>query len=974
MLKLNKLGSGVSVRLSTGLYTRLYTHPLTNPYSYVRWSHSFVQRHIGPNEEQKKDMLQELNFDSMDRFIEKVLPTSIPSVVNNKNRSTYNIGQPLSEDEAINKLTDLLSKDNSKRSLIGQGYYGTILPNVIKRNVLENPQWYTAYTPYQSEISQGRLEGLMNYQYVVASLCGMDISNASLLDEATATVEAVLMTKPTTVYISNRLHQQTVEVLVGRLKAFNNNIQIVDNLDDNVDNVDCAVFQYPDTYGFVDTDLEETIYRLKSKGTSTVCVTDLLALTMIRPPGELGFDIAVGSTQRFGTPVGYGGPHAAFIATSRENIRKMPGRIIGVSVDTQGRSAYRMILQTREQHIKKDKATSNICTSQALLANIVGFYAVYHGSDGLYSIANRTHNYALDFANGAIVNGYKMAHDGLFFDTVCLQFKDGLSRDNMYLKAQEYGYNLRKIDYDKLNVSFDELTNDKEVDNLLKYVFSKVVDNQDNQDNLTYVYGINDSSVVRTSSFLENEKFSKYRSETEMQRYLCKLANKDLTLTRSMIPLGSCTMKLNSATELQPLSWSKISDIHPYVPKDQIPGYLEMLEETGHMLATLTGMHETLLQPNAGSQGELTGLLTIKKYLEHEKSEGCRDICLVPKSSHGTNPASAKLAGFKIKYLKCLDNGTIDEEHLHELIDKFGERIGAMMITYPSTYGKFDDNVVKICQMIHDTGGLVYMDGANMNAMCGLTSPGDIGADVCHLNLHKTFCIPHGGGGPGVGPICVVSRLAPFLPGKWPNGIPNVASSYWGSASIISITWMYLKMMGSDGIKNATQTAILNANYMCKRLENHYPVSFKGANGLVAHEFIIDLKSFKKIGITSEDIAKRLIDYGFHAPTMSFPIADTLMIEPTESEPLEELDRFCNAMISIRDEIRDIENGIVSVEKSHLKNAPHVARDLIHMDDMNYRVKAAYPLPYLKDNKYWPPVSRVDNIYGDKNLDPINLF
>ena len=931
-------------------------------------------------------MLKTLKLKSIEDLISKTVPSLLRT-------GNYDIGKALTEQEALSSLRKLASKNKLFRSFIGQGYYNTHLPPTILRNLLENPAWYTSYTPYQAEVSQGRLESLMNFQVMVGDLTGLPVAGASLLDEATAAAEALALCVaadkrqgPKTFLVHHDVLLQTLSVLRSRAEPKHVRVATADLADPatfariaagELGNVSGVLVQYPAASGAVLADMPALVAKVHAHGALFVCATDLLALTLLAPPGEFGADIALGSAQRFGVPPGYGGPHAAFFATSNQFVRSLPGRIIGVSKDANGKAAFRMALQTREQHIRREKATSNICTAQALLANIAAMYAVYHGPDGLRDIALRTHRLAIGLRDALAAAGLSVA-PAAFFDTVCVDFSAAPQQaDAVVAAALKKKINLGRIG-DKVLVALDETATPSELRTIFKCFAPS------SPARVSPGKGVLQALPLRTSAFLQDAIFNSYRSETDMARYLHRLADKDVSLTRSMISLGSCTMKLNATSEMIPVTWAEFSSLHPFVPAGQAQGYRAMIAELEAMLATLTGFSAVSLQPNAGSQGELTGLLTIRAYLSQRDGRDAgaaqRNICLIPKSAHGTNPATAAMAGFEIVVVQCNEAGEVDMADFHAKVKANAERLAALMITYPSTHGVFEETIKEICDTVHAHGGQVYMDGANMNAQCGITSPGAIGADVCHLNLHKTFCIPHGGGGPGVGPICVASHLAPFLPSfdsslvpgiGGAQGISAVSAAPFGSASILPIPYMYLRMMGTRGIRRATETAILNANYMAKRLSAHYPVLYKGTHGYVAHEFIIDCRHFEAVsGVTTEDIAKRLIDFGFHAPTMSFPVAGTLMIEPTESEPKQELDRVCDALIQIRQEIAKVEQGAWPRDNNPLKHAPHTAA-VVTADawDRPYsRHEAAYPLPWVGLNKYWPPVGRVDNVYGDKNL------
>jgi len=897
-------------------------------------------------------MLKALGYSSQADLVSKVVPGDIRS------DSEMDLPEGLSEEQALAKLQGIFSRNKIHRSFIGQGYYGTFVPSVIQRNILENPGWYTAYTPYQAEISQGRMEALLNFQTMVVELTGLDVANASLLDEATAAAEAMslsLAMKPrgTSFWVDEECHPQTIAVVQTRAEPLGIKV-VVGKLADfeAEEGFFGALVQYPSTLGNV-RDFSDFAGTVHQAGGLLTVAADLLALTLLKEPGAMGADVCVGSCQRFGVPLGFGGPHAAFISCTDKLKRKIPGRLIGVSVDSQGNPAFRLSLQTREQHIRRDKATSNICTAQVLLAVMASMYAVYHGPGGLKGIASRVNELARRFA-GAI-SGSEVLTESIF-DTVVLDAGAGASE--ILQKACGHGYNLRDFGDGRIGVSFDETSTEDDLQ-ILCEIFKA-----SNGDETPPI----DSKLLRKSDFLTQKVFHSYRSETEMMRYLHRLESRDLALNRSMIPLGSCTMKLNAASEMIPVSWPEVSQIHPFAPENQTEGYREMLADLSNNLAEITGFAAVSLQPNAGSQGEYAGLLAIRSY-HHANGDPHRTSCLIPISAHGTNPASAVMAGFKIIPVNCDDEGNIDRGDLSQKIEQNRETLGALMVTYPSTHGVFEEGIKEVCDEIHRAGGQVYMDGANMNAQVGLTSPGVIGADVCHLNLHKTFCIPHGGGGPGVGPIGVKEHLVDYLPGHEELGdnANVVCSAPFGSASINVISWMYLAMMGPDGLREATEVAILNANYLAHRLKDAFPILYTGRDQLVAHECIIDLRPIsEKSGITVEDVAKRLIDYGFHAPTMSWPVAGTLMIEPTESESKGELDRFCEAMLAIHLEIEEIIEGKSDPQDNVLKNAPHTAA-MISSDDWSHpysREKAAC----LGHDKYWPPVGRVDNVHGDRNL------
>ena len=929
----------------------------------------FIRRHIGPSVEEQKQMLSYLGFNSLDEFIKKIVPEKI---IENK---PLDIDEPVSEHEALNQLRQIASQNKIFKSFIGMGYYGTYTPNVILRNVLENPGWYTAYTPYQPEVAQGRLEMLLNFQQMVMDLTGMDIANASLLDEATAAAEAVALcqrvdkNKLNKIFISKNCNPQTIDVVKTRAEPFN--LEVIIGNDEDIVSVEgdilCALYQYPNTYGEI-SGVENFIKNTQSKNGKAILISDLLALTVLKPPGEMGADIVVGNSQRFGIPIGYGGPHAAFFATKDEFKRAMPGRLIGVSKDRNDDQALRMALQTREQHIRREKATSNICTAQALLSIMAAAYGIYHGPDGIKHIGERTLKFANAFAS-KIKTKYEILSDQ-FFDTVTINTKD--KTKEIYAKALEFKVNLRLIENHGLSVSFDETTRIEDLNNLFQ-IFG-LQDQIKNLDDVT-VSSIDDT-LKRTSKYLTHNVFNSYHSETEMLRYLKSLEDKDIALNRSMIALGSCTMKLNAVAEMIPVTWPEFGNIHPFAPLDQAKGYLKMFSDLEKMLSEITGFTGISLQPNAGAQGEYAGLMVIRKF-HIENGDHNRNICLIPSSAHGTNPASAQMAGMKVVVVDCDKDGNVDLEDLTKKAELHSKSLAALMVTYPSTHGVFEEHIKEICEVIHQHGGQVYMDGANLNALVGLAKPGKFGPDVCHMNLHKTFCIPHGGGGPGMGPIGVGKHLEPFLPNHVliesgpKTGMGSVSAAPWGSASILPISWMYIKMMGAEGLRLATEVAILNANYVSKKLEGSYKTLYKGKNDLVAHECIIDFRPIKaESGVSEEDIAKRLIDYGFHAPTMSWPVAGTLMIEPTESENLAELDKFCDAFISIRKEVKMVQNGVFDKEDNPLKNAPHTNLELSSDSwTHNYtREQAAFPLAYLKTNKFWAPVARVDNVHGDRNL------
>ena len=922
----------------------------------------FSRRHLGPNEVDIEYMLKTIGFDSMESFIESVIPDSV------LDRERVDIGKERDEESTLKELKKIALRNKVFKSYIGQGHYNTITPGVVSRNVLENPGWYTSYTPYQAEISQGRLEALINFQTMVSDLTAMEISNASLLDEATAAAEAMTLSKraaksnSNTFFVDKNCFKNTINVLNTRALPLGIKIKIGSAEEANSCDYFGILLQYPGSDGKI-TNFEKTISEAHKKDALVIFTTDLLALTLLKAPGEFNADIVVGSSQRFGIPLGCGGPHAAFMATKEDLRRSLPGRIVGASIDSSGDLAYRLALQTREQHIRREKATSNICTAQALLAIVAGFYAIYHGSEGLKQISRNVNDLTNLLAQNLKENGFELLNDS-FFDTLTISTKE--NTEEIINRALKKELNLRIVDDDTLGVSLDETSTLEDVKILLSIFLGKDIK----------IKRFKNTSIpkdlIRKTKFLSHPVFSNYQTETEMLRYIRKLCDKDIALDRAMIPLGSCTMKLNATSEMIPISWPEFSQIHPFAPKDQLHGYEQLVLDIENMLSELTGYPAISLQPNAGSQGEYAGLLAIDAFHKNN-NDNERNICLIPKSAHGTNPASAQMAGLKVVPIECDEQGNIDLEDLKNKADKHSNNLSSLMITYPSTHGVFETTVKEVCEIIHSYGAFVYIDGANFNAMVGLCYPGLFGGDVSHLNLHKTFCIPHGGGGPGIGPIGVVDKLKEFIPSNHDeiNKIGPVAGTNWGSASILPISWMYMKMMGTQGLVKATQSAILNTNYIAAKLKDHYQILFKGENGLVAHECIIDIRPFKdKTGIEVEDIAKRLIDYGFHAPTMSWPVPGTLMIEPTESESLKEIDRFCEAMIKIKEEIDDIEKGKYSKEDNLLKNSPHTAKKLISNEWSHAykRSEAAYPVSALEDRKYWPPVGRVDNVYGDKNL------
>jgi len=925
-------------------------------------SHAFVERHIGPNDAEIAQMLDVVGHASLDALTDAIVPAGI------KSPAPLDLPESLTEVQALAKIRAIADKNQVFRTFIGQGYYGTLTPNVILRNVLENPAWYTAYTPYQAEISQGRMEALINFQTLCADLTGMEIANASLLDEATAAAEAMTLAKRSaksksdTFFVHDAVHPQTLELLRTRAEP----LGIVLRVGTPAEAMDAEAYgvllQYPDTFGHIG-DYKALADAVHARGGLVAVATDLLALTLIAAPGEWGADIVVGNSQRFGVPFGFGGPHAAFMACRDAYKRSMPGRLIGVSVDAQGNPAYRLTLQTREQHIRREKATSNICTAQVLLAVMASMYAVYHGPDGLTRIARRTHRLAAILA--AALRGAGINVGEHFFDTLHVK---GIDAKAIHAKAAAARINLRAIDSDAVGISLDETATRADII-ALGELFGASVDvealDAATADALP-------AGLVRTSAFLTHPVFNTHHSEHELLRYLRSLADKDLAMDRTMIPLGSCTMKLNATAEMIPVTWPEFANIHPLAPADQATGYKELIDGLEAMLVECTGYDAVSLQPNSGAQGEYAGLLAIRAY-HRSRGEGHRDVCLIPDSAHGTNPASAQMCGMKVVVTKTDANGNVDLDDIRVNAEKYSDRLAALMITYPSTHGVFEEEVVDICEIVHKHGGQVYTDGANMNALVGVAKPGKWGSDVSHLNLHKTFCIPHGGGGPGVGPCAVKSHLAPFLPkvlgGEGDVGMVSAAS--FGSASILPISWMYITLMGTAGLRKATQVALLNANYIAKRLAPHFKTLYTGRNGLVAHECILDVRPLEKTsGIGAEDVAKRLIDFGFHAPTLSFPVAGTLMVEPTESESLHELDRFINAMIQIREEIAAIEDGRLDREDNPLKHAPHTATAVSASEWAHAypRELAAFPLASLRQQKYWPPVARVDNVYGDKNV------
>ncbi|MCL9773737.1 aminomethyl-transferring glycine dehydrogenase [Vibrio methylphosphonaticus] len=929
----------------------------------------FVARHNGPNKSDQQKMLDAINAQNLDALITETVPAQI------RLEQPMTLAAPMSESDMLVEMKKFANLNQIKRSFIGQGYYNTFTPNVILRNVLENPGWYTAYTPYQPEISQGRLEALLNYQQMVMDLTGMEIANASLLDEATAAAEAMTLckragkSKSKTFFVADDVHPQTIEVVKTRAEFIGFDV-VIGSLDSLAEHdVFGALVQYPGTTGQVH-DLTDIIATAQANKTLVTVATDLLASALLKPAGEMGADVVIGSAQRFGVPMGYGGPHAAFMATKEKHKRTMPGRVIGVSIDSNGNQALRMAMQTREQHIRREKATSNICTAQALLANMASFYAVYHGEEGLKTIARRTHHMTAILAAGLTKSGFELANNS-FFDTITINTGD--QTDALFTAAQNADLNLRKLD-GKLGVSCDETTTVDDITALFA-VFGV----NDSVNELSAEIANNEFAAIpencrRSTRYLTHPVFNTHHSETQMMRYLKQLENKDFSLTHGMIPLGSCTMKLNAAAEMIPVTWPEFGSIHPFAPLEQAAGYTALAQDLKEKLCEITGYDDFSLQPNSGASGEYAGLIAIQRY-HQSRGEGHRNVCLIPSSAHGTNPATASMVSMKVVVVKCDDAGNIDMIDLAAKIEKHRENLSSIMITYPSTHGVYEEQVKEVCEMVHEAGGQVYLDGANMNAQVGLTTPGFIGSDVSHLNLHKTFCIPHGGGGPGMGPIGVKSHLAPFLPGHIENGVEGedyaVSAADLGSASILPISWAYIAMMGEPGLTEATKVAILNANYVMENLLPHYPVLYRGTNGRVAHECIIDIRPLKEeTGISEEDIAKRLMDYGFHAPTMSFPVAGTLMVEPTESEDLEELDRFCEAMIAIRKEMTQVKDGVWPLDNNPLVNAPHTQVDLSSdtWERPYSRELACFPSRQAKASKYWPTVNRVDNVYGDRNL------
>ncbi len=927
----------------------------------------FVRRHIGPDIEQIGQMLQALGLGSLQELTEKAVPAAIRTL------RPLQLGSPRSEQQVLAELKEIAAQNQVWRSFLGMGYANCLTPPVIQRNILENPGWYTQYTPYQAEIAQGRLEALLNFQTMVIDLTGMEIANASLLDEATAAAEAMTLSYGLArqgsrlFWVDRGCHPQTIAVLQTRAEPLGIQIRVADPAEFCLDQAGFGLLlQYPNTYGEI-RDYRELVKQAHQQGIQVTVAADLLSLTLLQPPGEWGADIVVGSTQRFGVPLGYGGPHAAYFATRTEHKRLLPGRLVGVSQDAEGNPALRLALQTREQHIRRDKATSNICTAQVLLAVMASMYAIYHGPKGLRQMALRINQQAHNLAAKLREAGYEVGPEH-FFDTFWVKSPSPAQLQEIQARAVEQRINLRQIDEQTLGLTLDEATTSKDLRDLF-YVFTGSLLEEIGDPPLSQSLP---SALIRTSSYLTHPVFNRYHSETELLRYIHRLQSRDLSLTHSMIPLGSCTMKLNATVEMLPVTWPEFAQLHPFAPLEQARGYQKLFVQLEQMLAEITGFAGISLQPNAGSQGEYAGLLAIRRY-HQARGEGHRQVCLIPTSAHGTNPASAVMAGMRVVSVACDGAGNVDLADLQAKVEQHRHQLAALMITYPSTHGVFEEGIRDICRIVHEAGGQVYMDGANLNAQVGLCRPAELGADVCHLNLHKTFCIPHGGGGPGVGPIGVAAHLLPYLPGHpfLPGCNGPVSAAPWGSASILPIPWVYIRLLGSAGLTLATQVAILNANYIAKRLDPYYPVLYKGSGGWVAHECILDLRPLKKsAGIEVEDVAKRLMDYGFHAPTISWPVAGTMMVEPTESESLEELDRFCEAMIAIRQEIAAIERGEMDPLRNPLKLAPHTAPVVAadHWDRPYSRSLAAYPAPWVKAHKFWPSVSRIDNAYGDRHL------
>src|SRR5215467_11851953 len=951
---------------------------MTTAPEFLNPTDSFVRRHIGPAEADVREMLALLGLQSLQALSDAIVPRDIQL------SRALDLPVHCGEQVALQELRRLADENRIYRSFLGMGYYDCITPGVIQRNILENPGWYTQYTPYQAEIAQGRLEALVNFQTMVADLTGLALANASLLDEATAAAEAMAMClsiarsagrERKEFFVSHDCHPQTIAVMRTRAEPLGITLRIgrTKTIDFSNHQLSGILLQYPTTDGYVGY-YGALVDQAHQAGILVVVSTDLLALTLLRSPGEFGADIAVGSSQRFGVPLGFGGPHAAFLSSKEDYKRQMPGRIVGVSKDRTGSVAYRLALQTREQHIRREKATSNICTAQVLLAIMAGMYAVYHGPEGLRRIAERVHGLAVVLAAGLRQLGFEVGSEE-FFDTIRIRATKTQSQQ-ILVRADDQGINLRRHDDDSLGIALDETTGEDDVRRLMEVFVGHERLPFTIRDLSQTVSATYPANLARTSPFLTHEVFNRYHSEHEMLRYLNRLQARDLSLTHSMIPLGSCTMKLNATAEMLPVTWPEFARMHPFAPLEQSKGYQELFRQLETWLAEITGFSTVSLQPNAGSQGEYAGLMVIRAY-HRSQGEFHRDACLIPVSAHGTNPASAAMVGMTVVPVACDAQGNVDLKYLEAKAAQHRERLAALMLTYPSTHGVFETDVRRICQIVHTHGGQVYMDGANMNAQVGVCRPGDIGADVCHLNLHKTFCIPHGGGGPGMGPIAVARHLAPFLPGHPVTGLGGaesigpVSAAPYGSPSILTISWVYIALMGRDGLTEATQVAILNANYMAKRLEKHYPILYTGTSGFVAHEFILDLRQFKETAsVEAMDVAKRLMDYGFHAPTVSFPVAGTLMIEPTESESKAELDRFCTAMILIREEIQDIVDGRQPRTNNVIKNAPHTAKTVTASEwDRPYsREKAAYPAPWVQDHKFWPFVGRIDEAYGDRHL------
>ncbi len=950
----------------------------------------FIHRHIGPSEKDISEMLLTLKLSSLNDLIKKAVPDSI------RMSGELNLPDSLPEVETLDEMRVIANRNRIVKSMIGMGYHNTKMPYVIQRNLLENPGWYTAYTPYQPEVSQGRLEALLNFQQMIIDLTGMEVANASLLDEATAAAEAMTFCKRVSnsksmrFFVAEDCHPQTIDVLKTRAEPLEFEL-VIGNLMEQMEQKDNhffgALIQYPGTFGDIH-DIEQIIKKFNQSGTIVSVSSDPMSLVLLKPPGELGADVVFGTAQRFGIPMGFGGPHAAFFASHEKYLRNIPGRIIGASVDRRGKTALRMALQTREQHIRREKATSNICTAQALLAVISSCYAVYHGPEGLRIIAKRIHRLTSILVEGLKKLGIPIKNS-FFFDNITLSL--GSKRDNFYEIALEKGINLRKIDSEELGINLDETSGREDVKKILSVFYAGKDLPSINEIDSLIVKGLTEERIprklCRSSEFLIHPVFNKYHSETAMLRYLRFLQDKDIALDRAMIPLGSCTMKLNATSEMIPISWPEFADIHPFAPPEQTLGYIEMINELENCLIRITGFDSISMQPNSGAQGEYAGLLAIRKY-HISNGNNNRNICIIPSSAHGTNPASASLANMVIVSVKCDKDGNIDMNNLKEKVEKHSENLAALMITYPSTHGVFEESLISICEIIHENGGQVYMDGANLNALMGIAQPGKLGPDVLHINLHKTFCIPHGGGGPGMGPIGLKSHLSPFAPNHCIinlEGLPKentaVSAAPWGSSSILPISLVYIKLMGGDGLKKSSQVAILNANYLAERLKKHFSIVFTGKNGLIAHECIIDIRNLKDtLGITEEDIAKRLIDYGFHAPTMSWPVPGTLMIEPTESEPKEEIDRFCDAMISIKKETKKIESGDWDKVDNPLKNAPHTSEDLTdpNWEHLYSKEIAFYPLASLRLKKYFPGSARIDNVFGDRNVvcscPPMEIF